>query len=99
MVARPDETLIPILTLDTEPAARVREQLNPKVVRAYAALMRAGRRFPPVVVCQAPDGKRWVADGRHRTEAARLAGRAEIAAALRPGSREDALRYAAGANA
>jgi hypothetical protein len=89
--------LVPIdsIRLDggTQPRAKIRE---PAVAR-YAEAMKAGASFPPVVVFF--DGKdRWLADGFHRVHAARKAGRAEIEAEQRTGTRRDAVLYAVGAN-
>jgi hypothetical protein len=47
-------------------------------------------RFPPVVVYR--DGEtNWLADGHHRVDAARRAGRTEILAGVRSGGQRDAL--------
>jgi ParB-like nuclease domain len=48
----------------------------------------------PVVVFETPEGL-LLADGHHRVAAARVRGETEVEADVRPGSRADALRYAA----
>lgn len=53
---------------------------------------------PPVVVFEATEGS-LLADGYHRVAAARLRGEETVAAEVRKGSRQDALRYAAIAGA
>ncbi len=55
----------------------------------YAEAYRAGAQFPPVIVFY--DGEHyWLADGYHRVEAARLAGRTEIYEDITPGSKRTA---------
>jgi ParB-like chromosome segregation protein Spo0J len=49
---------------------------------------------PPVVVFETAEGL-LLADGYHRVAAARLRGEETVVAAVRKGSRHDALRYAA----
>jgi hypothetical protein len=73
------------LTMDTEAIAR------------YAGDMRRGDVFPPVVVFH--DGmSNWLGDGSHRIYAALSIGQQDIDADVRPGTRNDALRYALTAN-
>jgi ParB-like chromosome segregation protein Spo0J len=50
--------------------------------------------LPPVVVFETPEGP-LLADGYHRVAAARRRGLETVEAEVRPGSRHDALRYAA----
>ena len=56
-----------------------------------------GDRFPPVVVFRG-DGRDLLSDGFHRVHAYRKAGRSEIEADVRPGTFDDALWFALGAN-
>jgi len=72
--------------------------IRPRAVTDYAAAMRAGAKFPPIVVFLDEDGTYWLADGFHRTRGAELAGLTEISAEVRPGGRHEALLHAASAN-
>lgn len=84
------------LRLDGGTQLRLRQE--EKLLEEYSAAMRRGEQFPPVVVFH--DGQdHWLADGFHRHEAARRAGFTEITAEVRPGTRREAVLYAAGANA
>lgn len=73
--------------------------IRPRAVTDYAAAMRAGATFPPIVVFVDEDGTYWLADGFHRSAGAELAGLTEIAAEVRRGGRHEALLHAASANA
>lgn len=76
---------------------QVRAQVSPDVVADYAEAMEAGATFPPVVVFA--DGKHnFLADGFHRLLAAYKNDYLEITAEVHPGTREDALWFALGAN-
>src|SRR4051794_21104679 len=78
----------------TQPRARI----DPALVQKYAADMRRGDEFPPVVVFF--DGTaHWLADGFHRREARRAAGHDDVAADIRQGTRRDAILHSVGANA
>jgi len=100
----PDQKPVP-LALDlvrTDGGTQARACLNDDVVAEYAeVLMRAGEQaqpHPPVVVFF--DGEHyWLADGFHRLAAHRKAGRKQILAEVRQGTRRDAILHAAGANA
>lgn len=76
---------------------QVREAINEQVVADYADRLHEGVEFPAVVLFH--DGNRYyMADGFHRGMAHLRLGREEIAAEVRPGTREDALWFALGAN-
>ena len=74
-----------------------RVALAPGAVEDYAEQMKLGGHFPPVVVFEDGDDY-WLADGYHRTAAAEQAGRNEIEAEIRQGTKADAMRYACSAN-
>jgi ParB-like chromosome segregation protein Spo0J len=75
-----------------------RAQLDWVAIDEYAAAMKDGEEFPPIVVFF--DGTDyWLADGFHRVRAAQKAGLAEIAADVRQGTRRDAVLHSVGANA
>ena len=78
----------------TQPRCEIDESL----VTEYAEAMRDGAQFPPIVVFH--DGvKFWLADGFHRTHAARKAGLEVLDADVRDGTRRDAILFSVGANA
>jgi hypothetical protein len=75
-----------------------RAQLDWMAIDEYAAAMKDGDEFPPVIVYY--DGSAyWLADGFHRVRAAEKAGLAKIAADIRQGTRRDAVLHSVGANA
>jgi len=76
---------------------QVRAGINQQVVEEYAAKLRAGAKFPPIVVFADALGF-YIADGNHRYRAHDLAGRTTIEVELRQGTKADALWYALGAN-
>jgi hypothetical protein len=80
-----------------------RARVNPDTVEEYAAAMRRGAKFPPIVVFQPPDadvskGPYYLADGWHRVRAAEQNGELSILATIFPGDETSAKWYAAGAN-
>lgn len=54
--------------------------LDPNTVEDYRCTMERGDDFPPIVVYRTPRGEYVTMGGNHRIEAARLAGRATVAA-------------------
>ena len=89
--------LIPLDAIRTE-GTQLRARPEPGVIAEYAAALRDGAEFPPIVV-YAEGTDYWLGDGHHRLAAAREAGRSEIRAEVRTGGRRDAILHAAGANA
>jgi hypothetical protein len=85
-------------SIEIDHGLQARAAMNDAVIEEYAQAFRACAKFPPIVVFF--DGERyWLADGFHRTAAARRARLKSIDAEVRPGSRRDALLYALGSNA
>lgn len=80
-------------------ACQLRAAGSKAAVQEYAEALAAGATFPPVVVFRDDDGRHWLADGFHRLEAHRLAGRETIAAEVHAGGQREARLHAAGANA
>ena len=91
---------------DTQP----RESMDPTTIEEYASRMRfdeqvgaildpKGEAFPPILVFEAEDGSKWLADGFHRVSAAREAGIAQILARVEPGSQRDAFVRSLSVNA
>ena len=84
------------VTLDIE--LQPRAVLHDATWQEYLNLLGDGTALPPVVVFG--DGeKHWLADGYHRWHAHKAVGSKEIAAVVRKGSRDEALRFSLGANA
>lgn len=88
----------PVADLKMDGGTQPRSRINDEVVSEYAALWKSGAEFPPVIAFH--DGATtWLADGFHRTHAARQAGVKSIPAEVYPGTRRDAILYSVGANA
>ena len=73
----------------------IRDRMDETTIRDYMDIF---YRLPPVAVFDTPEGY-LLADGFHRIAACQRLGRNEIEAEVRKGSRDDALEYAAYANA
>jgi hypothetical protein len=100
--AKPDDktTTLRIHELERDPAVNCRAGgVSDKVAAEYSEAMKAGSKFPAVIVFLDVDGKRWLADGFTRCRAVELAGGSSVLAEVRQGGRREALLYAAGANA
>lgn len=99
--APPTTTLLALAAITNDGGTQMRAGMNADTVKEYEdALTDADAwPFPPVVVYH--DGARyWLADGFHRLNAAHRSGKfQEIPADIKPGTRRDAVLYAAGANA
>jgi hypothetical protein len=89
---------VPLADIRRDAGIQPRTRLNDETVAAYADLIREGEvHFPPVVIFY--DGSEYLlADGFHRVTAVEQAGENEVFAEIRHGTREDAIRYACGAN-
>jgi len=88
---------IALTSITIDPYVQVRAAMSDPVLEEYADAMRAGVKFPPLTIFS--DGKiNWVADGFHRLNAAKRAGRAKIQCDVRAGALRDAVLFAAGAN-
>ena len=93
---------LPLDRLHCEPTTQARTGINPDVVAEYAEAMRNGAKFPPVIgYFDGKDGRGevYIADGHHRTRAAKDAGETSIMVDVRQGSLEDAVWFAVKANA
>jgi len=71
--------------------------IDQETVHEYAERIKAGDKFPPVQVCHDGDSH-WLWDGFHRVLASREAGRKDIEAEVREGTREDAHWLSLAAN-
>lgn len=85
-------SLTPLQAIDTHPQLQPRAAMRYSEVKRYAALMRNGREFPPLILGKV--GKKlYVIDGHHRLQAAQLAGLKAHPAVIRPyRTLDDALR-------
>jgi hypothetical protein len=88
---------LPLADLEWDAGIQVRVAIDPAVVADYAEHMRAGVVFPPITVFS-DGGTHRLADGFHRFLAAQRAGRTTLLADVHPGTREEALWFALGAN-
>jgi len=83
--------------LHIEGGTQPREKINEEAVAEYAAALRAGDTFPPVVAFH--DGVvYWLADGFHRYHAHRRAGLDTIEVDVKEGTLREAMLYSVGAN-
>ena len=75
-----------------------RAAIYPETVADYVEAIERGDEFPPIIVFRDGDAKNWRADGNHRIEALKRAGREEIEAKILIGTEEEARLYAASSN-
>jgi DNA modification methylase/ParB-like chromosome segregation protein Spo0J len=88
---------LPLTRIRRDGGTQARVDIDVLVVDEYAEAMKAGAKFPPVIVFD--DGRAlWLADGFHRVLAAEQARLPRITAEVREGTRDDALWFALGAN-
>jgi ParB-like chromosome segregation protein Spo0J len=88
---------IKIEEIKIEDSPQVRVSNNADALVEYAEMFKKGKKLPPVVVF-GKGGTYYLADGFHRVEAAKNAGKQEIDADIRRGERKDALKFALSAN-
>lgn len=82
----------------TDGGTQMRASLNDDTVSDYAAIIRDGVDFPPVILFF--DGStHWLADGFHRFFAYKQAGAVEIPAEVQQGTKREAILFSVGANA
>lgn len=91
---QPVSVLLHLLRCDGGTQARA--TMCQATIEAYQENLDA---LPPVVAFQDADGVLWLADGFHRVEATRRAGRDMLVGIIHQGTQRDAMLYAAGANA
>ena len=83
--------------ISLNPAELARVNSCQQTLARYLELLQAGVQLPPVTVFHNGHNY-WLADGRHRVEARRQLGYADIETQVRPGSQRDAELYAFSAN-
>jgi len=89
---------LPRNVIRTDGGTQSRAEIDQHVTTEYAAAMKDGAVFPPVVVFF--DGSEyWLADGFHRLRAVYMTDEVMIAADVRQGTQRDAVLYSVGANA
>jgi uncharacterized ParB-like nuclease family protein len=88
-----------MLSLDviTTEGTQARVTLSTTVIHEYADALQQGDEFPPIDVYY-DNTTYWLADGFHRLQAAKQAGRDTIAAIMHQGGQREALLHALGAN-
>jgi hypothetical protein len=96
----PQHQVVEIAAIRTRKAGNLscRAREDQQVVDDYADAIARGEELPPVVLFKEADVY-WLADGRHRLQAASQAGHTTIKATVRIGTRRDAILAAAGAHA
>lgn len=88
---------VAIADIVIDAGTQVRAAINEQVVADYAERMTEGAQFPAIVVFH--DGNRYyLADGFHRTLAAKRNEWRSLEADVHQGTRQDALWFALGAN-
>lgn len=88
---------LPLNLIRIDGGTQSRAMLQQGAIDEYAAEVRSGAEFPPVVVFY--DGSdHWLADGFHRLNAYTKAGAEFIPADVRQGTRRDAILHSVGAN-
>jgi ParB-like chromosome segregation protein Spo0J len=93
---KPVSLALSSIKLDAE--LQPRQRIDKETWEEYLNALTDGALFPPVMVFH--DGETyWLADGFHRWHAHEAASLNEITAIVVEGSRDDALRFALGANA
>ncbi len=91
------QTAVSLASIRLDEGTQVRATISDAVVADYAEQMANGAVFPPIVVFT--DHTTYhLADGYHRCLAARRRGLTVLLADVHPGTREDALWFALGAN-
>ncbi|UJB72677.1 ParB N-terminal domain-containing protein (plasmid) [Acaryochloris sp. 'Moss Beach'] len=88
---------IPISSITLDHEIQPRCQIYDHVVKKFAAAMRQGEKFPPVIVYY-NGAKFWLVDGFHRLRAKEIIGDLEILADVWQGNHQDAVLHAIGAN-
>jgi DNA repair photolyase len=88
---------IDIALIRTDDENHPRDHIDQAAVEEYAAAMKAGVVFPDIEVFD-EDGKYWLSDGRHRLEAAKLAGKKNIPSKVFKGSRRDSILHSLQSN-
>lgn len=90
--------VLPVTSVRRDGCTQLRAAMSAETVQDYAERIEAGEPLPPVVVYD--DGENyWLSDGFHRFSAHESLGHSDIPAEVRQGSRLDAIRNSAEANA
>lgn len=92
--------ILPIAEIQATAATQARHRLDQATIKEYAADMKAGAKFPPIVVFAEDGSERYhMGGGFHRIAAAKQAKLTTIEAEVRAGTLRDALAFALGDNA
>jgi len=92
---------VAVTLIRSERSLQVRAEYDKAAIEDYEALYRQGGEdaLPPLVGFRDSVKYVWLADGFHRYRAARNVGLKKLPVEIKPGSKRDAILYAAGANA
>jgi len=88
---------LPIADIRMHETLQPRSAIDQATVDEYAARMREGERFPPVVVFY-DDTDHWLVDGYHRVYAAQRVNQTHVNVRIERGTFEDARWYSYGVN-
>jgi DNA repair photolyase/uncharacterized ParB-like nuclease family protein len=88
---------INIARIRTDDENHPRDHIDKTAVEEYAAAMKAGVEFPDIEVFE-DKGIYWLADGCHRLEANKLAGKTSVYAKVYEGTQRDAILHSLQAN-
>jgi len=89
---------IEIKKINLKENTQSRVEINQNTVDEYAADLKEGAKFPPVVLYK-NEKSFYIGDGWHRILALKKAGEKSIDAEIKQGSKRDAVLYSVGSNA
>lgn len=90
---------VKLSSLRRDPAVQARAAMDGSMVESCRLAVEDGKKLPPVVVFEDDEKVRWLAGGFHRAEGTERAGKDQILAEVRKGTRRDAILFAVGDNA
>ena len=90
--------ILPLSAITLDESIQCRAQLNKATVKEYAERMKAGDKFPALVVYKI-EGHLLLPDGFHRYRAGEMAQLTVFPVDVRQGTRKDAVKFAIEANA
>jgi hypothetical protein len=95
----PEKRVLPLSAIRLDERTQPRATLSKDRISEYAADMKRGCKFPPLVVFEDAAGVFWLADGFHRYHAAIEAKWETIQCEVRKGELRDAILHSCGVNA
>jgi hypothetical protein len=91
------QRMVKLADLILDPEVQARVALSDETIAEYASLDGAAA-FPPAIVFNVENVGLVVADGWHRYEARKRAGKPDLECSIRTGTKREAILYAVGAN-